>query len=78
MLGYNNFDKTRKICDRYIWFFYKGEELNKFYSSVAELLSPNSFTFDDSISVDSGPDMSMTTETMDNDMYTRYTSDSAY
>ena len=54
------------------------EQLNKFYSSVAELLSANSFTFDDSISVDSGPDMSMTTETMDNDMHTRYTSDSAY
>lgn len=54
------------------------ENLNKFYTNVAELLSPNSFTFDDSISADSGPDMSMTIETMDNDMYTRYTSDSAY
>lgn len=53
-------------------------ELDKFYTNIAELLSPNSFTFDDSGTVSSGPDMSMTCETMDNDMFTRYTSDSSY
>ena len=52
-------------------------ELSNFYPTIATLLSANSFTLDDSASSDSaGPDMSLTLETMDNDMFTRYTSDS--
>ncbi len=52
-------------------------ELSNFYPTIATLLSANSFTLDDSASPDSaGPDMSLTLETMDNDMFTRYTSDS--
>mgnify|MGYP001049269042 CR=1 FL=1 len=48
--------------------------LDNSYGTLSRLVSPNSFTFDDS----SGPDMTISLETMDNDMYTRYTSDSAY
>ena len=44
--------------------------LGGYYSSVVELLTPNSFTFDDSATV--SPDISMTFETMDNDIFTRY------
>lgn len=56
------------------------ETLNKIYSSAEQLATPNSFTFDDSAthagdSAHMG--MSMTTETMDNDMFTRYLSDSS-
>lgn len=55
-------------------------ELENFYTNFSELLTPNSFTFDDSAthagdSAHMG--MSMTTETMDNDMFTRYLSDSS-
>lgn len=51
--------------------------LTNFYPSIASLLEANSFTFDDSASPDSaGPDFSLSLETMDNDMFTRYTSDS--
>ena len=56
------------------------ESLNKIYSSAEQLASANSFTFDDSAShaADSAHmGMSMVTETMDNDMFTRYLSDSA-
>ena len=56
-------------------------ELTKFYSSVEQLITPNSFTFDDSGRRDSAaaatPDISLETETMDNAMFTRYLSDSA-
>lgn len=56
-------------------------ELTKFYSSVEQLITPNSFTFDDSGRRDSAaaatPDISLETETMDNTMFTRYLSDSA-
>ena len=55
--------------------------LNKAYTNIAELLTPNSFTFDDSDVGDSAGsariDTSFATETMDNDMFTRYLSDSA-
>ena len=56
------------------------QDLNKIYSSAEQLASPNSFTFDDSAT--HAPDsahmgMSMATETMDNDMFTRYLSDSS-
>ncbi len=56
-------------------------ELTKFYSSIEQLITPNSFTFDDSGRRDSAatatPDISLETETMDNAMFTRYLSDSA-
>ena len=61
-------------------------ELEKFYTNFSQLLTPNSFTFDDSDIRDSAgsatgirstPDFSLSLETMDNDMFTRYTSDSS-
>lgn len=51
--------------------------LDKFYPSISRYLNTNSFTFDDS-SASSRPDFSMDLETMDNDMFTRYTSDSSF
>jgi len=55
--------------------------LNKAYKTIRELLNVNSFTFDDSDKgIDASTariDMSFATETMDNDMFTRYLSDSA-
>ena len=51
--------------------------LGSYYASIAEIMHPNSFTFDDS-SASPRPDISMTTETMDNEIFTTYTSDSAY
>ena len=66
-------------------------ELDKFYANSIELITPNSFTFDDSgnhyadlgfstsdsTDLDSArPDFSLNLETMDNDMFTRYLSDS--
>jgi len=44
------------------------QQLNNYYSSISDLLTPNSFKFDDS-DAQSRPDFSMTLETMDNDMY---------
>jgi hypothetical protein len=45
-------------------------------------MTPNSFTFDDSNIRDSAlnatPDFSLSIETMDNEMFTRYTSDSSF
>ena len=49
--------------------------LSNYYTSIKELLQTNSFTFDDS--ANPGPDMSMTFETMDNEIFTKYNSDSA-
>jgi len=51
-------------------------ELDGFYPNLSGMLNPNSFTFDDSATV--RPDFSLTLETMDKDMFTRYTSDSTY
>ena len=45
--------------------------LDSAYSSVLEIMTPNSFTFDDS----TGPTMDLSTETMDNKIFTRYLSD---
>ena len=57
-------------------------QLNKFYGSLDELIGVNSFKFDDSDIGDSAgaarPDFSLSTETMDNEMFTRYTSDSTF
>ena len=56
-------------------------QIENFYGSFSILLKPNSFTFDDSnTGIDAAtarPDISLTTETMDNDMFTRYLSDSS-
>lgn len=49
---------------------------NTYYDDVKTLLDPNSFTFDDS-AVSGRPDFAMTVETMDNDYFTRISSDSA-
>lgn len=52
-------------------------EIGRFYDDIASLVTPNSFTMDDS--ADSvGPDLSLNLETMDNTMFKRYASDSAY
>ena len=55
--------------------------LRNAYGTIDNLFNANSFTFDDSDRADSAGnasiDMSFTTETMDNDMFTRYLSDSA-
>ena len=45
--------------------------LANYYNTIMELITPNSFTFDDSSNT-IRPDMAMTIETMDNDMFTRY------
>ena len=47
-----------------------------YYDDIKTLLSPNSFTFDDS-ATSGRPDFAMTVETMDNDYFTRISSDSA-
>ena len=48
----------------------------KYYDDIKTLVNPNSFRFDDS--ANSGrPDFAMTVETMDNDVFTRISSDSA-
>ena len=52
------------------------DKLDGFYSTISELVIPNSFTFDDSDIT--RPDFSLALETMDNDMFTRYLSGSAY
>ena len=49
--------------------------LINYYTSIKELIQVNSFTLDDSANF--GPDMSMTFETMDNEIFTKYKSDSA-
>ena len=59
-----------------------------FYSAIDSIATPNSFTFDDSDRLpgilggdprdSGGHDMSMTFETMDNEIFTTYLSDSAY
>ena len=53
------------------------EELNRYYENVAEIMTPNSFTFDDDSDGSARPDTAITLETMDNSMFTRYLSDSA-
>lgn len=52
-------------------------QLNNYYSNIAEFITPNSFTMDDSGDSNT-PLMSLTLETMDNNMFRRYASDSSY
>lgn len=47
-----------------------------YYDDIKTILDPNSFTFDDSDTT-ARPDFAMTVETMDNDYFTRISSDSA-
>ena len=57
-------------------------QIDKFYSSVSELIGPNSFKFDDSDIGDSAgaarPDFSLSTETMDNEIFGNYLIDSTF
>ena len=55
----------------------EAEDLDSYYVDLVELIQINSFTFDDSAS-SIRPDFSMTFETMDGTIFTRYTSDSTY
>ena len=48
--------------------------LNNNYGSIRQILTPNSFTFDDTTQAD----ISNTFETMDNEFFTRVTSDSSF
>lgn len=57
-------------------------DLDTTYHTVKQIITPNSFTFDDSSIRDSDenatPDFSITLETMDNQIFTRRTSDSSF
>ncbi len=57
-------------------------QLDKFYGSINTLIGVNSFKFDDSDIGDSAgtsrPDFSLTTETMDNEMFSNYLIDSTF
>ena len=57
-------------------------ELDTTYHTVRQIITPNSFTFDDSSIRDSDenatPDFSLTLETMDNEIFTRRVTDSAF
>jgi len=48
------------------------EMLEQYYDNITQIFTPNSFTFDDSEAI--SPRTCMTMETMDNDMFTRYSS----
>tara|TARA_Y100000114_G_scaffold118165_1_gene112631 strand:+ start:8625 stop:9590 length:966 start_codon:yes stop_codon:yes gene_type:complete len=56
--------------------------LDNTYHTLRQVVTPNSFTFDDSGGRDSDetatPDFSNTFETMDNEIFTRYASDSSF
>ena len=58
------------------------QELDTTYHSVKQVITPNSFTFDDSAMGDSdenaSPNFSLTLETMDNQIFTRRVTDSAF
>ena len=57
-------------------------QLDTTYHTVRQVITPNSFTFDDSSIRDSdenaSPDFSITLETMDNEIFTRRVTDSAF
>tara|TARA_Y100000114_G_scaffold156995_1_gene186469 strand:+ start:441 stop:1400 length:960 start_codon:yes stop_codon:yes gene_type:complete len=57
-------------------------QLDTTYHTVKQIITPNSFTFDDSSIRDSDenatPDFSMTLETMDNEIFTRRVTDSSF
>lgn len=51
-------------------------EIDAQYASIAQLVTPNSFTTDDSDTI--RPSVDNVVETIDNDMFTRYLSDSSF
>lgn len=51
-------------------------EIDAQYASIAQLVTPNSFTTDDSDTI--RPSLDNVVETIDNDMFTRYLSDSSF
>ena len=57
-------------------------QLDLTYHNVKQIITPNSFTFDDSssrgTSVTATPDFSLNVETMDNDIFTRQITDSSF
>ena len=57
-------------------------QLDTTYHTIRQVITPNSFTFDDSSIRDSdenaSPDFSITLETMDNEIFTRRVTDSAF
>ena len=57
-------------------------DLDTTYHTVKQIITPNSFTFDDSSIRDSDenatPDFSLTLETMDNEIFTRRVTDSSF
>ena len=57
-------------------------QLDTTYHTLKQVITPNSFTFDDSSIRDSdenaSPDFSITLETMDNEIFTRRVTDSAF
>ena len=57
-------------------------QLDTTYHTIKQVITPNSFTFDDSSIRDSDenatPDFSLTLETMDNEIFTRRVTDSAF
>ena len=68
----------RIVTDQYLSTYatVTAQELENIYDNVHQVIDPNSFTADDSAN-DNRPDTAVTLETMDNTMFTRYTSDSA-
>ena len=53
-------------------------QIDQFYSSAAELITPNSFKFDDDSDGTARPDFSLITETMDNEIFGNYLIDSTF
>ena len=51
--------------------------LNSTYKSIKDWIGPNSFTFDNDSDGSTRPETTLTIETMDKDMFTRYLSDSS-
>ena len=53
-------------------------QIDTFYSSISELIGPNSFKFDDDSDGSARPDFSLSTETMDNEIFGNYLIDSTF
>ena len=53
-------------------------QIDTFYSSISELIGPNSFKFDDESDGSARPDFSLSTETMDNEIFGNYLIDSTF
>jgi hypothetical protein len=70
---FNDRYNVNQFIDAYVDFTV--DELNNVHLTIAELMDPNSFKFDNETI---GVDMSSIIETMDNEMYTRYLSDSTF